>query len=204
MRRNEVKFASLLFVVSLTACGPETRREDPDGPGLTTTGFDRQDIKDTVKTLIAKFLARSPQTDWTPPAASDRPAIKVGKIENFSDEHLDARMVTDLFRESLLNTGTVRFTVDEADKQQVLKELEEQNDSGLYKKAEAAIIGNWTPPEYVLTGRFTNQRKGTADRSVEDVYFVFILSCYDVSSGQKVWIGTKEIAKVKERSGVGY
>lgn len=192
----------LLTLLCFVACeSTKPQYADPNEEETLTLGFGRSDIKKCVKTLYNKFVKVDPK-DWSPPG-KDRPYIAVRRVKNMSDEHVDTKMVTNLLTEELLNSGQFRFTTELENKATLVDEIEEQSESGAFKQNQrTAKKGNWNPPEYFLTGRFSSIRK--KKEGVEDVYFVFVLNLDAVNTATTVWTGSREIAKIKERGSFGY
>jgi penicillin-binding protein activator len=188
--------------MSLSACQTSApKRIDGDDPENVTIGFGRTDIQEIVETAFKKFSAANPQSDWSP-KAKPNPYVCVGKVSNQTDEHVDTKNVTDMLRSRLQESSLLRFTTDQDKRKGMLREVDEQEESGLYKGDKAAKKGNWIPPEYILDGRFSSIRK--KNDSVEDVYYAFVLKLTDINSGVIVWESITQIAKEKTKAGVGW
>ena len=204
LRSALVRTRSIFFclIMSLSACQTSApKRIDGDDPENVTIGFGRTDIQEIVETAFKKFSAANPQSDWSP-KAKPNPYVCVGKVSNQTDEHVDTKNVTDMLRSRLQESSLLRFTTDQDKRKGMLREVDDQEESGLYKGDKAAKQGNWIPPEYILDGRLSSIRK--KNDSVEDVYYAFVLKLTDINSGVIVWESITQIAKEKTKAGVGW
>ncbi|MDF1662869.1 MAG: hypothetical protein P1V97_13915 [Planctomycetota bacterium] len=193
-------FFCLLFMLTLTACQTTpAKRVDENKTENVTIGFGRTDIQEIVATSYKNFV-ESNQSTWKP-APKGKPIICIGKVRNQTDEHVDTKMVTDLLRDKLLNSGQVQFTVEKAERATVVDETETQDESGAFEKG-AKASNQLTKPQYILNGRFSSIRKKNND--VEELYYAFILKLVHIRKGTISWQSITRIAKVKTRATAGW
>ena len=198
--KSRYTFFSLLFMLTLTACQTTpAKRVDENKTENVTIGFGRTDIQEIVDTTFEKFK-KSDQGSWKP-SPKGKPIICIGKVRNQTDEHVDTKNVTDMLRDRLMNTNSVIFTVEQAERKTVVDETEEQDESGAFENGEKSS-GQLTKPQYFLNGRFSSIRKKTND--IEDVYYAFVLKLVHIRTGTISWQAITRIAKVKTRATAGW
>lgn len=187
------RFMILAGVALLVGCGgPKVRYADPNETETVNEDLGRTDIQKTVKTMVNSMI-RVAGSEF-----SNRPYIAVSQVANKTNENFDTRMITDLVREGLLESGLFRFTTEDKDLKDNLERVEAQESSGLYKQNErTASKGNWNPPEYVMRGRITEIEKRNDD--VKDVYYQITIWCDNVNEASIVWQKTEKINKRVDR-----
>jgi len=129
-----------------------------------------------------------------------RPVLFVDRIKNKTTEHIDLESVTDSIQTKLINSGKFRF-VDMTAVEQVRKQFDYQQQSGMVDEQTAARMGRQIGAEYMLYGNMASIVK--KDKKTKDVYYKFTLKLTHLESGIVEWAGEKEIRKTKDRRWFG-
>lgn len=148
---------------------------------------DLQTIAESMARSLAQSVAGNKQ----------KPLVTMSNVKNKTDEYIDTRSITDSIKTQLLKSGTMRFATDMADMQNQTDELVRQNNSGLYKKATTAKVGQMQGAQFRIEGSLTSIVKRNS--SVKDVYYKFTLMMTDIESGTVEWMDEKEIRKTSKR-----
>jgi penicillin-binding protein activator len=191
MKRLLILSVAALLMTAACKKG-EVRRIDPDKTENVTIDWGRTDIQETVDVMVKDLLAKC-GADLT-----GRPYIAVDRVANQSGEFIDTKNITDLVRSKLMDSGQFRFTTERKDRKALLTEVDEQEESGLYKdNGRRAKKGNWIPPEYIMRGRVSSISKRNDD--VRDVYYQITLQMESINEAAFVWSKTSKIAKQQDR-----
>jgi PBP1b-binding outer membrane lipoprotein LpoB len=129
--------------------------------------------------------------------AANPPLIRLREVKNYTDEHLDAKGITDKIRVQLMRSGTVRFLADNANLGDVFAERDLTE--AVTERVENDLM---LETNYILTGAVRSIRKRTSD--IGDVYYQITLELTDPQKGEILWADEKEIRKVTTRPRVGW
>ncbi len=184
------------LLLALAACGgPRTGRvgdgnvryEDPQAEETVDMAYGSTDLQSTAEFMTQSLLG----SDWIV-RASAPPKIRLREVKNYTDEHIDAKGITDKIRVKLLNSGKVRFLADQQNLDQVVNERD-LNES-MTERAENARI---MEADYIITGSVRSIRKRT--KELRDTYYQITLELVDPQSGEILWANEKEIRKFSEK-----
>jgi len=128
---------------------------------------------------------------------SGRPTLTLAPVRNKTSEYIDTKSIMDSIQTRLIKSNKVRFTRSMDEMQTGVEELQRQNQSGLYRNAGKAKMGNMVGAQYTLEGEIGSIVKQAG--SVKDVYYKMTLKLYDVSAGTIEWQEEKEIRKTTRR-----
>ena len=131
------------------------------------------------------------------PVLTGRPTLTLSQVRNKTSEYIDTKSIMNSIQTQLVKSGKVRFVRSIDEMQAGVDELQRQNQSGLYKKAGKAKMGNMTAAKYSLEGEIVSIVKQTS--SVKDVFYKMTLKLYDVEEGAIEWQDEKEIRKTSRR-----
>ncbi len=189
----------LMSVVLLVSCAPSTRVSRIES--TTTTDLSGR-WNDTDSRLVAEEMIKDVlQRPWLQDhltKTTQKPTVIVGQIRNLSSEHISTEtFIKDIERE-LINSGEVRFVASREERQGVRDERFEQQHfaSEASMKAWAKELG----ADYMLIGSIKTITDAVEGKQV--VYYQVDLELVQIESTEKVWIGSKKIKKVIERSKV--
>lgn len=194
-----MKQALLMFLAlgALSACGTSVQYGDASAQETVNTDFGSTDLQMIANKMVDDLLVFPPVVQMT---MQRRPVLFVDRIKNKTTEHIDLESVTDSIQTKLINSGKFRF-VDMTAVEQVRKQFDYQQQSGMVDEQTAARMGRQIGAEYMLYGNMASIVK--KDKKTKDVYYKFTLKLTHLESGIVEWAGEKEIRKTKDRRWFG-
>lgn len=144
--------------------------------------------------MIAEKMVGSLLED---PVLSNRPTMTLSAVRNKTSEYIDTKSIMNSIQTALVKSRKVKFTRSNDEMQAGVDELQRQNQSGLYKNAGKAKIGNMTAAKYSLEGEIVSIVKQNA--GTKDVFYKMTLKLYDIEDGSIEWQDEKEIRKTSKR-----
>jgi hypothetical protein len=144
--------------------------------------------------MIAEKMVGSLLED---PVLANRPTVTLSAVRNKTSEYIDTKSIMNSIQTALVKSRKVRFTRSADEMQAGVDELQRQNQSGLYKSAGRAKVGNMTAAKYSLEGEIVSIVKQSA--TTKDVFYKMTLKLYDVEEGSIEWQDEKEIRKTSTR-----
>lgn len=154
-----------------------------------TNEFGSTDLQMITEKMVGSLLEN--------PVLTGRPTLTLSQVRNKTSEYLDTKSIMNSIQTQLVKSGKVRFVRSIDEMQAGVDELQRQNQSGLYKSAGKAKVGNMTAAKYSLEGEIVSIVKQTA--STKDVFYKMTLKLYDVEEGSIEWQDEKEIRKTSRR-----
>jgi uncharacterized protein (TIGR02722 family) len=185
----------VLVTLSCSACSKRVEYGDPTAQETLTIDFGSTDLQMIAEKMVESLLA-SPVVQL-----GNRPVVLVCGIGNKTDEHIDTKAITDKIRTTLVRSGAVRFVADEV-REEVVRELNYQNDSGFVKPETRKWIGKLVGAGYLLIGEITSIRKKAGRET--DLYFKITLNLVEIETGLIRWAEEKEIRKGRKRPVFGW
>lgn len=156
---------------------------------LVTNEFGSTDLQMMAEKMVGSLLETG--------IFQGRPTVTISTVKNKTSEYIDTTNVMNSIQTSLVKSGKVRFTRSIAETQTGVDELQRQNQSGLYKTATTAKVGQMTAAKYSLEGELTSIVKQNSN--TKDVFYKFTLKMFDVQEGTIEWQEEKEIRKTTKR-----
>jgi len=144
--------------------------------------------------MIAEKMVGSLLED---PVLANRPTLTLSAVRNKTSEYIDTKSIMNTIQTALVKSRKVRFTRSADEMQAGVDELQRQNQSGLYKSAGKAKLGNMAAAKYSLEGEIVSIVKQNAN--TKDVFYKMTLKLYDVEEGFVEWQEEKEIRKTSTR-----
>jgi uncharacterized protein (TIGR02722 family) len=132
--------------------------------------------------------------------AQKRPVMYFDYIRNKTTEHIDTESISDTITTKLLQSGKFRLT-DMTKVEELQRQLDYQNKSGMVDDTTSAKIGRQIGAEYMLYGNLSSIVK--RDGSTKDVYYKLTMKLMHIESGQIEWQDEKEIRKVQKKRLLG-
>lgn len=190
---------SIFFaVLLLIGCGPsrEVSRIGADQQTDLSGKWNETDSRLVAEQMISSVLGRPWLSEFVS-ANSKKPIVIVGTVRNLSSEHIQTDIfVKDIERE-LVNSGKVTFVASKQEREEVREERLDQQVQATEETAKrlAAEAG----ADFMLKGSI----KDVVDRvdGTETKFYQVDMELVNVETNEKVWIDTKKIKKVVERSG---
>lgn len=128
---------------------------------------------------------------------NNRPTLKLGVVKNKTSEYIDTKNVMNSIRTQVVKSRKARIVSSNDENQAVTDEIAQQSQSGMYKKSQAAKVGNMTAAKYLLNGELTSIVK--QNNTTKDVFYKFTLNLTDVEENSIEWSEEKEIRKTSRR-----
>ena len=156
---------------------------------------------DTDSRLVAEQMVSSlTGRPWVGDFVSQnnkKPTVIVGTIRNLSSEHIQTDIfVKDIERE-LVNSGKVTFVANKQEREEVREERLDQQVQATEETAKK--LAAETGADFMLKGSIKDQ----VDRvdGTESKFYQVDMELINLETNEKVWIDTKKIKKIVERSG---
>ncbi len=144
--------------------------------------------------LIAEKMVGSLLED---PMLDGRPTMTLSAVRNKTSEYIDTKSIMNSIQTALVKSRKVRFVRSNDEMEAGVSELQRQNQSGLYKNAGKAKVGNMKAAKYSLEGEIVSIVKQNAN--TKDVFYKMTLKVYDIEEGTIEWQEEKEIRKTSQR-----
>lgn len=162
---------------------------DSKGTETVTNEFGSTDLQMIAEKMVSSLLEDA--------IFNDRPTLKLGTVKNKTSEYIDTKNVMNSIRTQVVKSRKARIVSSNDENQAVTDEIAQQSQSGMYKKGQAAKVGNMTAAKYLLNGELTSIVKQNA--TTKDVFYKFTLNLTDVEENSIEWSEEKEIRKTSRR-----
>jgi uncharacterized protein (TIGR02722 family) len=179
----------LLALASATAALAQTSYGDSKAVETVTNEFGATDLQ-----MIAEKIVGSLIQD---PVLDGRPTMTLSAVRNKTSEYIDTKSIMNSIQTALVKSRKVKFVRSADEMQNQTDELQRQNQSGLYKNASKAKVGNMTAAKYTLEGEIVSIVKNNG--ATKDVWYKMTLKVYNVEDGSIEWQEEKEIRKTSKR-----
>lgn len=197
MKKLQHALLMLLALGLVSACSTSVQYGDATAQETVNTDFGSTDLQMIANKMVDDLLVFPPVVQMT---QQRRPVLFVDRIKNKTTEHIDLESVTDSIQTKLINSGKFRF-VDMTAVEQMRKQFEYQQQSGMVDEQTSARMGRQIGAEYMLYGNMSSIVK--TDKKTKDVYYKFTLKLTHLESGIVEWASEKEIRKTRDRRWFG-
>lgn len=194
---KSIKVLAVMLLASWFAACSTVEYGDATAQETVNTDFGSTDLQMIAAKMVDDMLVFPPIVQMT---SQRRPVLFVDRIKNKTTEHIDLESVTDTIQSKLINSGKFRF-VDMTAVEQVKRQLDYQQSSGMVDDSKAVTVGKQIGAEYMLYGNMSSIVK--KDGSTKDVYYKFTLKLLNLETGILEWSSEKEIRKTKSRGWIG-
>jgi len=167
----------------------QTSYGDSKSVETVTNEFGSTDLQMIAEKMVGSLLEN--------PVLTGRPTLTLSQVRNKTSEYIDTKSIMNSIQTQLVKSGKVRFVRSIDEMQAGVDELQRQNQSGLYKNAGKAKMGNMTAAKYSLEGEIVSIVKQTV--GTKDVFYKMTLKMYEVEGGSIEWQDEKEIRKTTKR-----
>jgi len=191
----------LLVPLALAACTVSTREVAPDEKVIYDEGYHFSDKKAIVAAMSKSLLSKHPIAE-----SSDRPVLIVYGIANRTSEHISTSAITDDLRQSLLESGKVRF-VSETQRENIEREAAYQY-GGNVSVDTRMRLGRQVGASYMLTGTLRSmEKKEPRQLRVKKhtlMYYSLNMELTDLESGLIEWADSVEVIRESSKPFVGW
>jgi len=181
-------FVSCASTKTVTRISPE-KQKDLSG------NWNDNDIRLVCEELIDECVESSMIKKFTKKNGR-LPCVKLGTIMNLSDEYMDTTIVSNKFRNAIINSGEMKFVASDFEAYQLRDEQLSQADHAAV--GTEAQIGNETAADFMLQGTI----KTVIDQNgntIQKTYYVDV-QLFDIESTEIVWTcENSDIVKVINR-----
>lgn len=189
------------MLVVLTGCSVTTREVASDEKVIYDEGYHFSDKKAIVSDMVQSLLTKHPLVRST-----DRPVLIVYGIANRTSEHISTSAITDDIRQSLLESGRVRF-VNETQRKNIESETSYQYGGSV--AAETRITkARQVGASYMLTGtlRSIEKKQPRQWRLTKKVmmYYSLNLELTDIQTGLIEWADSTEVIRESSSPFIGW
>lgn len=167
----------------------QTNYGDNKAVETVTNEFGSTDLQMIAEKMVGSLLED--------PVLANRPTMTLSAVRNKTSEYIDTKSIMNSIQTALVKSRKVKMTRSADEMEAGVSELQRQNQSGLYKSAGKAKIGNMTAAKYSLEGEIVSIVKQSS--TTKDVFYKMTLKLYDVEEGSIEWQDEKEIRKTTKK-----
>lgn len=141
-----------------------------------------KDIRIVCETFIEDCVESTPIKKFTKKNGR-MPFVKIGTIMNLSDEFIDTTIVTNKFRNAIINSGELKFVASDCEVESLREEQLSQADH--VKMGTEAEIGNEQGADFMLQG--TVKTVIDQDKKIIQKTYYVTVELFDIESTEVVW-----------------
>jgi uncharacterized protein (TIGR02722 family) len=180
---------SSLSLIAVDSAFAEVSYGDNKAVETVTNEFGSTDLQMIAEKMVGSLMQDS--------LLDGRPTMTLSAVRNKTSEYIDTKSIMNTIQTALVKSRKVKFVRSNDEMQNGTDELQRQNQSGLYKNAGKAKIGNMVAAKYTLEGEIVSIVKNNG--STKDVWYKMTLKVYDVEAGSVEWQEEKEIRKTSKQ-----
>jgi uncharacterized protein (TIGR02722 family) len=189
-----VTLLGLMFL--LAACGQTVTRVESDTVTDLSGNWNDTDSRLVAQEMIQDVLSRSWLSKFNR-SNGKAPTVIVGTVRNLSHEHINTRtFIADMERE-LINSGEVEFVASAEDREEVRREVKEQDLHATEETRKA--MGQEIGADFMLQGSINSIVDAVSGEQAR--FYQIDLTLIELGSNRKVWVGQKKIKKTVEKGG---
>ncbi len=197
-----------LLVGSILPACSSTSYDDPSEEETINVDWGSTDLQ-TFSQKMADSLLAAPGLSYlaNPSKGNDQRVVAyMGGISNETSEHINTRDIMRKLTTSLVQSGKIRVVADDAGQEEIGEQVRFQQGSGRVDPAEAKAFGKQKGAEVVIYGSLSSieKKKGRSLENLggktKDVYYLFVLNCVNVETGEIIWSEEAEINKAQRTS----
>lgn len=197
---RSVKLSLVVAAVSMVACaGPaqQVRRVDANSQTDLSGRWNDTDAHLVSEALINECFAAG----WLPnfmQEQSRKPSVRVRGIVNKTDEHIDAQVFIKNIEAAMVNSGKVRVLAQEGSEMGSMEAEQARATSGHQGDGTPVSVGNETGADFVVAVRMASILDQVEGEQAK--FYKINFELISPTSGEKAWIGDKEIKKLITQS----
>ena len=189
-----VTLFALLFLVA--ACNPTVTRVDSDSVTDLSGNWNDTDSRLVAQEMIQDVLSRNWLSNFNRNSGR-APTVIVGTVRNLSHEHINTRtFIADMERE-LINSGEVEFVASAEDREEVRREVKEQDLHATEESRKA--MGQEIGADFMLQGSINSIVDAVSGEQAR--FYQIDLTLIQLGTNRKVWVGQKKLKKTVEKGG---
>ena len=195
MRVMMLGLALSAFIVSGCSSSRQVSRVSADSETDLSGKWNDTDSRLVAEQMVSSLTSR-PWLDDFVSQNSRKPAVIVGTIRNLSTEHIETGAFVDDIERELVNSGKVVFVASKGERKEVREERLDQQSNATAETAKklAAEPG----ADYMLCGFIKEINDRVEGKEVK--FYQVDMELIDLQSNEKVWLDTKKIKKIVDRS----
>ena len=160
-------------------------------------------VRKVDRAWLKKYLRITARTKKIPPSDLEGPVILFKDIENRTSEHIPVKALNEAIQYELVNSAKVRFSnFKDHTETEIVKQLKQQNQSGMFEPQTIKKIGHLVGADYLLTGVISSQIHERSGR--KSVSYQTTLTLTSIKTALIAWTGKVDIKKQFNRSSVGW
>lgn len=193
---SRLGLSALALVCGAAACGGATRqvrRVDAQMQTDLSGQWNDTDARLVSETLIGDCFTAAWLDDFKHEKGR-KPAVRVRGVVNKTDEHIDAQIFIKNIERAMINSGRVKVLAQEGSELASLDAEQARSTSGHQSDATAVSLGNETGADFVVSVRMASivdQIEGQRAK-----FYKVNFELISPTSGEKAWIGDREIKKL--------
>jgi uncharacterized protein (TIGR02722 family) len=168
-----VVFFIVCILMAACSSGPKVSRVAADTQTDLSGRWNDSDVRQVCETLINSAVnSQRIDTFIKEFSAKNRgalPTIIVGNFRNTSSEHIDTRLIANLMRTAIINSGKLEFVASGTERDQIRSEREDQQSNASERTASSLM--NETGADFMLTGVVNSMEEKAGNMTVRS-YFV--------------------------------
>lgn len=189
----------LIFAcILLAGCATKVSRISSDKKVDLSGNWNDTDITIVTKALVDDCLDGAWLKEWK--HAEDKPTVLIGTVQNRTDEHIDTSIIATKLEAALVESGKVSAVNDMGNRSDIASEREWQQENASPETAKQH--GKEIGADYMIQGsvKIATDREGNTSTRT---YYVD-LELVDIETGEKVWMGEKDVRKLIQRNHYKY
>ena len=123
-----------------------------------------------------------------------KPAVRVRRIVNKTDEHIDAQVFIKNIERAMINSGRVRVLAQEGAELGAIEREQDHSVSGRQSDDTPVSLGNEAGADMVVVVRMSSILDQLDNQRAK--FYKLNFELIDATTGEKAWIGDHEIKKL--------
>jgi len=193
-----------IAMVGATGCGKKRSVSRVSAKSTTdlSGNWNDTDARLTSEALIKQCFSAG----WLPGFVDEndrKPGIRVRKVVNKTDEHIDAQVFIKNIEKARINSGKVRVLAQAGSELNSVADEQDLGASGAVDEESAPSVGALQGADFVVFVRMSSILD-QADEGLKAKFYKINFELKHSTTGETVWIGDHEIKKVIEQDSASW
>jgi penicillin-binding protein activator len=192
---------SFVCILCFQGCGSSrsVSRVSADSETNLSGKWNETDARLVAEQMITSLTSKPWLSDFVQ-QNSKKPTVIVGTVRNMSSEHIETEIFVKDIQRELVNSGKVSFVANNKERQEVRQERLDQQSNAMEESAKklAAEAG----ADFMLRGSIKDIVDAIEGKQTR--YYQVDLELINVETNETVWLDSKKIKKVIEKSSSGW